>query len=134
MTESLFSLNAESIGLAIPELLGGLLAGFCLMFCREIAANEYKLQDPKFPPEDKIEIETAQTALFWLGVMVFGSILFVLLIEGNSIIIGAVSIAAGLALGACTERVIWLASRNSRENDEAQRHRLRYLISFRWLL
>jgi hypothetical protein len=141
MTESLFSLDAESIGLAIPGVVGGFLPGLCLMFYRDLAANEHKLHDPKFTDEDRFQYESVKTTVFWLGVMVLGSVPSLLTIVGGApIVVAAVSVSAGVVLGACVERVVWI--RNSRENDEPgdtrsheqMGHGIRYLISFRWLL
>jgi hypothetical protein len=134
MIENLFSVNATSMWLAIAELADTLLGGLCLMFCWDVAAAKHKLEYPELNPEDRHEIETAQTALFTLGVMLLGWNLYLLSIEGNLIFVGLISTAAGLAVGACIERAIWLASRSSRESEEPEGHGLRYLISFRWLL
>jgi hypothetical protein len=142
MMENLLSLKAESIWLAIPGVAGGLIAGLFLMFYRDLAAHEPRLQDPKFTDDDRLQTKSVKTTVFWLGVTVLGSILPLLTIVGGaSIVAAAVSVAAGLVLGACVERAVWL--RNSRENDEPQGdtrshgqigHGIRYLISFRWLL
>jgi H+/Cl- antiporter ClcA len=143
MIESLFSHNAENIWLAIPGVAGGLIAGMCLMLYRSITVNGLNLQDPDFTEENGFEIESVKTTVFWLGVMVLGSVLSLLtIIGGASIAAAAASIGAGLALGACVERAIWLTSRNSRDNGEQGHtrwhgqigHGFRYLISFRWLL